>query len=610
MLMRDSLSEGVPVCREHTALFGGAFLKNSPGDFLLFSDPVETIELRSAENLRSFFTQLDERLADGFCLAGYISYEAGYGFEPGSFSPFHTPYDSGLPLAWFGVYEAPGMLSGEQVKQLLSGDFIVDRPFFNLTEEEYADRIEQIRRQIAAGNVYQVNFTGRCRFTFKGSVPGFLGHLSSRQPDIYLAWLNPGYHHVLSLSPELFFRLEGESIETRPMKGTSPRGNDAEEDRKLCDWLRSDEKNRAENLMIVDLLRNDLGRICRSGSVEMQELFVTETYPTLHQMVSSVRGKLLENISLYDLFRAVFPCGSVTGAPKIRAMQLIQELEQSPRGVYTGTAGYMLPDRTMCFNVAIRTLVLSGQQGEYGAGSGIVWDSEPAQEYLECRLKAKIIDPAPESDFVIFETILFNGSYIWLEEHIARLERSAFDLGFAFSRERIMKQLEHLAENEFDGKGKYKVRLELLGDGRLKISFDEVTFEPSGCPVRVCRTSAVFKTDDPFRKHKTTERVMYDELFRKAKAAGYDEIVFSNERGEVTEGAISNVLIYKNGRYIMPPLSSGLLNGIFRQYFLRTRLNVEESTLCMADIENTDLFFICNSVRGLRRAVLCDEVVG
>ena len=608
MFKRDSPNATTLIGKTHTVLLGGSFLKDRAGSSLLFADPVEWLELRSFKDMFSFFVELDERLAKGFCLAGYIGYEAGYGFEPDSFSSFHTR-SGDLPLAWFGVYDTSRLLNKDETGHMLSGDCRYSEPVFDLTKEEYAEKIDRIKRHIGAGDVYQINFTGRYRFEFSGSAPGLLRDLSGRQPDVYSAFLNLGSHHILSLSPELFFRCEGSCIETRPMKGTSMRGGNEEEDRLRRGWLQSDEKNRAENLMIVDLLRNDLGRICKSGSVDAPELFVTETYPTLHQMVSSVRGELLDDCSLYDLFHAVFPCGSVTGAPKIRAMQLIQELERSPRGIYTGAIGYILPDRSMCFNVAIRTLTLHGKVGEYGAGGGIVWDSKSDEEFAECRLKARILDPEPERNFGIFESILFNGSYVWLEEHLSRLQQSAFGLGFSFDRGMCREELERLAEKELVGKGRYKVRLELLNDGSVDIAFDEIALRHAHDPARVCRSSAVIRSDNPLRGHKTTERMLYDELLRKAVSGGFDEVVFCNERGEVTEGAISNIIIAKNGLYYTPRLSSGLLNGIYRQYFLATRNDVKETVLFMEDIQAADLLFVCNSVRGLRRAVLCDDVL-
>ncbi len=593
----------------HSALFGGRFLKDRSGGFLLFASPVEILELRSTDTVRLFFDELDERLSRGFCLAGYVAYEAGYGFES-SFSDSMCSDDRlGLPLAWFGVYNEPFLLTQEDCAELLSGDFVIDEPLFDPSIDVYTAAVCEIRRQIAAGNVYQVNYTGRYRFRFRGSVPGFFGRLCKRQPEAYPAWLVPDEAHLLSVSPELFFRCTDGMIETRPMKGTAQRGQDHDDDMLRLDWLKTDRKNLAENLMIVDLLRNDLGRICRSGTVEVPDLFVAETYPTLHQMVSSVRGELQPETSLYDMFRALFPCGSVTGAPKIRAMQFIEELEDSPRGVYTGSVGYVLPQRSMCFNVAIRTVTLSGEWGEYGTGSGIVWDSEPEMEFDECRLKTDILDSQSPEAFGIFETMLFNGSYVWLEEHLARMARSARELGFPFNDGDIRTRLIDFAEMELSGTGRYKVRLELSRGGSLALSCDTLSFRKADSPVRVCRASHVSGADDFFRRHKTTLRGIYDRLYRKATDAGYDEVLFCNERGEVTEGAISNILIYRNGRYVTPPLSSGLLDGIYRRYFLETRLNAGEAVLTIDDIESADLFFICNSVRGLRRAVLCGDVL-
>ncbi len=606
--MRDKLSGITQQIPRHTVLFGGSFLKSTPGGFLRFSDPVDSVELRSLAGLRPFFRKLEEFLAKGFSLAGYIGYEAGYGFEPESFD-FPGGGEGVLPLAWFGVYRSPDRLTEEESEELLSGDCQPSQPIFDLTAEQYAEKIQLIQEHIACGNVYQVNFTGRYRFGFGGDVSGLFARLLGKQSGAYSAWLNLGKSQVLSLSPELFFSLEKSVIVTRPMKGTAPRGGSEEKDRRNREWLRSNEKNRAENLMIVDLLRNDLGRICRPGTIETPELFVIETYPSLHQMVSAVRGELLEDCSLYDIFRALFPCGSVTGAPKIRSMQLIRQLEDSPRGVYTGAIGYMLPNGSMCFNVAIRTMTLHDGRGEYGAGGGIVWDSKTGEEFDECRLKAEILDPGSGRDFGIFETMLYNGSFVWLDEHLSRLRRSAGCLGFSCDEMQIRRDLESLAERDLKHSGRCKVRLELRREGRFLLSFDKLLSGLSAHPVRVCRASVSMPKNEPLRKHKTTIREQYDRLLQKAVERGYDEVVFCNEKGEVTEGAISNIIILKDGWYLTPHISSGLLNGIFRRNFLATRPNARETVLTIEDLEHADCFFICNSVRGLRLAELCEETV-
>ncbi|ASQ91105.1 aminodeoxychorismate synthase, component I [Prosthecochloris sp. GSB1] len=594
-------------------MFCDAFLENAAGKLLVFSDPVDIVELRSPDRLEGFFRELDRRLDRGFSLAGYIGYEAGYGFEPA----FEGAVSGGgdLPLAWFGVYDSTGTLVDDEGPDGREREVeaFPECLRFDTGREEYAASIERIREHIAAGDVYQVNFTGRFSFDYGGSTGDLFRSLRRKQPGAYAALLNTDVSHsVLSVSPELFFRRRGLSIETRPMKGTAPRGEGEKDDCSKKAWLGSDEKNRAENLMIVDLLRNDLGRICLPGSVETPELFVTESYPTLHQMISTIRGELRGECSLFDIFRAIFPCGSITGAPKIRAMQRIRQLEKTPRGIYTGALGYMLPDRSMCFNVAIRTAVLSGRRGEYGAGSGIVWDSDADAEYGECRLKARILEGGGRGgDFLLFESVLYNGVYVWLDEHIERMAESARVLGLGFDRKRILAELEAFAAANLTAKGRYKVRLTL---GRRKeetgITATRIPSVPASEPLRVCRARQPLSSQEFLRSHKTTRRGLYDRVLAEASGAGFDEVVFCNERGEVTEGAVSNVIIRKNGRYYTPPLSSGLLNGIYRKYFLETRPDAEERVLSLRDIERADCLFVCNSVRGLRRAVFSDEIVG
>jgi len=610
--MSESVSSGALFEKKHAAIFCDAFLDDAAGKLLVFSDPVEILELRSPDRLEGFFRELDRRLDRGFSLAGYVGYEAGYGFEP---SAFGVAVSGGgdLPLAWFGVYDSSGTLVEDEGPEGREQEEVFPECLrFDIGREEYAAAIGRIREHIAAGDVYQVNYTGRFSFDYDGSAGDLFRSLRRRQPGAYAALLNPdASRSVLSVSPELFFRRRGRSIETRPMKGTAARGEGEEDDRTKRAWLGSDEKNRAENLMIVDLLRNDLGRVCRPGSVETPELFVTRSYPTLHQMISTIRGELRRECSLFDVFRAIFPCGSITGAPKIRAMQLIRELEKTPRGVYTGALGYMLPDRSMCFSVAIRTAVLSGRRGEYGAGGGIVWDSDADAEYGECRLKAGVLEGGRRRDDLrLFESILYNGAYVWLDEHLDRMEESARCLGFGFERKRILGELEAFAAANLSSEGRYKVRLMLGGRKATGITATPLSSAGSREPLRICRARQPLFSRELLRSHKTTCREIYDRALEEASGAGFDEVLFCNERGEVTEGAISNVIIRQHGRYYTPPLSSGLLNGIYRKYFLQTRPDAGERVLSFRDIEQADCLFVCNSVRGLRRAVFIDEIAG
>jgi para-aminobenzoate synthetase/4-amino-4-deoxychorismate lyase len=389
----------------------------------LFTAPLRVCLAYSAAEIPALFAKIESAVATGHCAAGFFSYECGSCFEPKSGMRANS---AGEPLAWFGIYPRSYAFDHR------SGSFIDGEPpelerfrrekpdaqpsdpapeiaaEFGLTEVEYAKRIARIHEWIRAGDVYQLNFTAPMRFEVPGNVASLYARLRSRQPVDYGAFLHwqPG-RQILSFSPELFFRIDergshcggsregggrcgGRRIVTRPMKGTAPRGRTTREDREIAEWLGSDPKNRSENVMIVDLVRNDLGRVAKTGSVNVDELFAVERYPTLWQMTSAVSAELRPDASFHDIFRALFPCGSITGAPKVRAMQLIAELEDAPRGVYTGAIGFFSPRQTV-FNVAIRTLELGDARGTMGVGSGVVIDSDPAQEFRECLLKAEFL---------------------------------------------------------------------------------------------------------------------------------------------------------------------------------------------------------------------------
>ena len=580
------------------------------GDSLFFSDPLETLTLRAGDDVAAWFARLESRLDAGHCLAGWLGYEAGCLFDPALAACASSADDREL-LGWFGVYRHPERFSRETVEaedaEAAARSFAVAALDFEFGEAEYCRKIERLREEIAAGNVYQVNFTGRCRFTFDGSPEALYVAMKLRQPSPWSAFLNTGDRHVLSFSPELFFASDGRLIETMPMKGTAPRRERAKEDLAEKAGLAKCEKNRAENLMIVDLLRNDLGRICATGSVRASELFETQTYPTLHQMVSTVRGELRDETRLRDLFRALFPSGSVTGAPKVRAMRLIRELERSPRGVYTGAIGFMLPEGRTAFNVAIRTIELQGRSGLYGTGSGIVWDSNPRAEFRECMLKTRILSDlvpqtAPDAP-AIFETIQWNGwEFLLLGDHLDRLTSSAVALGFAFDRDAIAELLSRKARELRSASGRHRVRLTLTRDGEVTLASEPFSFDPSVQPVRVCIASERVDSRDSLLRHKSVARERHDRAFHEAQARGFGEALFLNERGEVTEGAISNILARIGGCWLTPPESCGLLNGVFRRYLLRTRPWITEKSITLDELRGADLVFIYNSLRGVRLA--------
>jgi len=599
----------------------------------LFVDPVQILSIQHLDEVPALFAQIESSLAQGQFVAGFLAYECGYHFE----NIGHAPRDSRLPLAWLGVYDAPqvfdharGEFEGESATKLKRdvarapspADFAISDCRLTISESRYGSAIEAIKNYIAAGDTYQVNFTDELRFEFSGTPAAMFTALQARQPVSYAAFLNLGGSLVLSFSPELFFRVHEGKIVTRPMKGTAPRGRYLAEDRELARWLANDHKNRSENVMIVDLLRNDLGRVCETGSVRVnpEEMFVVEKYETLLQMTSTVSGRLKRGLRWYDIFQSLFPCGSVTGAPKIRTMRIIRELEQRARGVYTGAIGYFSPKGDAAFNVAIRTVVLdevetaarprSARSGSMGVGSGIVFDSVAEDEYRECRLKADFLTQVSSKDgscyvsskdFQLIESMLWEGGFPLLELHFNRLRDSAEYFGFVLDEAAVRARL---ADNERDLRRgiRYKVRLLLNRTGELTL--DNVVLDDGVSTGRVMLSPVAVCSADRFLYHKTTRRELFDRMYAEARRQGCDDIIFTNERTEITEGAISNIFVERDGRLYTPPISCGLLPGVYRQHVLATDARAEERVLKPKDIENADALYICNAVRGLRKVTL------
>ncbi|MDH5203393.1 MAG: aminodeoxychorismate synthase component I [Nitrospirota bacterium] len=572
----------------------------------LFINPVDTIKIYSVTEVPSLFFKIEHYLKQNYYLAGYLGYECGYHFEE-VFSTLNVHLN--YPVAWFGVYERPivfNHLTGKSEnyafscdleKEVLFNEFMLENFEFNIPEVEYVQKIEKIKDYISNGDVYQINLTGKYKFRFSGSALALYDSLKKKQNVSYGAFINTEDLMILSLSPELFLKIDEDRIATKPMKGTARRGKTIEEDEILKEALRGDEKNRAENLMIVDLLRNDIGRISKFGSVHVSELFSVEKYQTLFQMTSTVEGKIRENSNYYELFRAIFPGGSVTGAPKIRAMEIIHELEGEPRGIYTGAIGFISPEREAVFNIAIRTVVIQGDRGEMGTGGGIVWDSDPEAEYEECRLKANFLT-TPYEEFELLETILWSDEYFLLEKHLERLEKSAEYFDYPFSALYLASVLDR-ENNKFEKGRKYKVRLLLSRYGQVQIESN--LLEDNRQTANLAIISPVRShSNDLFLYHKTTKRNLYDRAYRDALSRGFIEVVFMNEKEQITEGAISNIFIRKGENYYTPPVECGLLKGIYRQYLLETLPNVEEKILYLDDLKNADSLLICNSVRGIQ----------
>jgi para-aminobenzoate synthetase/4-amino-4-deoxychorismate lyase len=582
----------------------------------IFAAPVSVCVANEAAEIAGLFREIESAVAAGLTAAGFFTYECGNCFEPKAGMRASQP---GQPLAWFGIYErayrfdhATGAFPDGEPPALenLCGpevEFPIEASL-GLTELQYAERIAAIHEWIRAGDVYQLNFTTPYNVCARGSGAALYARLRERQPVEYGAFLHwQAGRRILSFSPELFFRVDqengGRRITTKPMKGTAARGRTTREDRERAEWLRNDPKNQSENVMIVDLLRNDLGRVAKFGSVKTKDLFAVERFPTLWQMTSTVTGELRQEIGFHDIFKALFPCGSITGAPKVRAMQLRAGLEDQPRGVYTGAIGYFSRQRTV-FNVAIRTLELDGERGTMGVGSGIVIDSNAQEEYSECVLKAEFLTGSasrfPEG-FSLIETMLWDDGYPLIELHLDRLLDSAAYFGFDCERKAVETALMEHAR-AFNGKLARRVRLLVDRSGEPHIA-DEflVKSGEAAMPVRAYISPQRTDPKDPMLYHKTTHRPLYSTAFKDAVNAGFDDVLFLNQRGEVTEGAISNILIEKSGRWLSPPIECGLLAGVYRRHLLETLPRVEERVLYAEDLRLADAVYLCNAVRGLRK---------
>jgi para-aminobenzoate synthetase/4-amino-4-deoxychorismate lyase len=606
----------------------------------LFSDSLERIVCNPEDDPAVFFSRAQEKLAQGFFLAGYVGYEFGYLLEPSLAKKFRMrtalPNAPGmLPLADLGVFDRPRIYDHQEESMRGKGcwpaetgtegetGFSVNNLRLNLKREEYLKAIRRIKSYIAAGDTYQVNYTLKILFDFSGAVSDFYRTLRRNQHVCYGGLIKNGGTTILTFSPELFFRKKNNTINVRPMKGTMSRGRTISEDMRFADLLHHDIKNRSENVMIVDLLRNDLGRLSRMGGVSVQSLFDVETYETLHQMTSSIRGEVNRQVSLEETFKALFPCGSVTGAPKIRTMEIIRELEAADRGVYTGAIGFLSPEGEAVFNVPIRTIVLQGNKGEMGIGSGIVWDSDPIGEWEECKLKGRFLT-APAPEFKLIETLLWNDAsgYWLLDLHLDRLAESARYFSYPLEDREVRIALQEIAATFHSATSvkNQRVRVALAKTGVFEITHSpladksQIEIDPAAIMQqtpgkdlpRVLFSGINVDSSSAFLFHKTTWRKLFDhERTRVVDEMGYYEVFFVNERGEVTEGSYTNIFMQKDGRLLTPPVSCGLLPGVLRRHLLQQYPDlVVESKFTRTDLERADAVFAGNSVRGLVRVSL------
>lgn len=508
----------------------------------------------------------------GSWVAVMLSYEAAPAFDP--VLDVHHPSD--FPLAWAAAFSEASAITTTQTASISSNSWAP-----RVNRDEYDAAVTRIRDLIIAGDTYQVNYSFPLTSSFKGDAYAWYRSLCLAQGAHYSAYLELDRYKVLCLSPELFFERRENQVSTRPMKGTIHRGRWPEEDRELSEWLKQSAKDRAENVMIVDLLRNDLGKVSVPGSVRVSSLFDIERFETVWQMTSTVESTLKDGTGLVELMSALFPCGSITGAPKIRTMQIIRELERFPRGAYTGTIGLLKPGGDCVFNVAIRTVVVDTEvnQATFGVGGGVTIDSTAEREYEECLVKSRFLHTEPVEFQLIESMLLEDGEYFLLARHLERLRGSAEYFGFGFPEKEIISALEDIKNPS----GAFKVRLDLGKDGKINTQISRI--ENADLIKDISLASSPVDSSDRFLYHKTTLKDYYSE-----------DVIFWNERGEVTESRIANLVVPIDGQLYTPPISSGLLPGTFREQLLAEG-KIKERVITIEELQNANEFFLINSVR-------------
>ncbi|MCQ6276875.1 aminodeoxychorismate synthase component I [Bacillus sp. V3B] len=559
---------------------------NSKGQVrpLTFKNPQKIIIARTIEEVLPSFQRVQEAVNNGYYVAGFLSYESAAAFDPA----YKVKKGQTMPLFWFGLFSEP-----QQNSISSTGSYKLTEWEPSVNMENYHASITSIKQSIENGDTYQANYTIRLNSEFQGDDISFFEKLKRAQDSHYCAYIHTGEHSILSASPELFFHLKDGTITTRPMKGTTKRGKSFAEDNEKMSWLYHSEKNRSENVMIVDLLRNDLGIIAEPGTVDVQKLFDIEQYPTVHQMTSTITAKLSENIQLVDIFKALFPCGSITGAPKISTMGIIADLETAPRDVYCGAIGYITPNKEAVFNVPIRTVVIEQQSGKatYGVGGGVTWDSTSEGEYDEVIEKAKLLE-VDRPEFHLLESLLLHeGRYFLLEEHLYRLQNSAQYFGFQLNLEDIKKALLDFAQ--LNRHAVLKVRF--LAAKNREITIEGQPLAQPETTLKVMLADKPLDRNNPFLYHKTTNREVYSQFQRNKPSLVFDVLLWNQDR-ELTEFTNGNVVLEIDGLLWTPPVDSGLLAGTFRERLIKNG-EVQEKILTIADLKKSSRIWFINSVR-------------
>lgn len=591
---------------QNAAFFYTPTIYGESKSYLLLK-PAEIVKINSLRNLEEKLKRIDELLRKGFVGYSLMNYEAGYLFE----KTLHQFLAGKENLIQVYFYDKKKMIEIDSNKIELSVDekYKINNFKLNTAKKEYVDSIRKIKNYIAEGDTYQVNYTVKGKFNFKGSVAALFANLVFNQSARYIAIINNYSKLIISFSPELFFEIKGNDITSKPMKGTIRRGINYNDDKQRFEELKFSEKNKAENVMIVDMIRNDLGRFSEYGTMKVPILFDLEKYETVYQMVSTVKSKFNKNIKLSDVLKNIFPCGSITGAPKIRTMEIINELEKEKRGIYTGSIG-LIQKNKITFNVPIRTLCIDKKSGggEIGLGSGIVWNSKPDEEYSETRLKGKFLSN-PVKSFEIIETMLVEDREVFLlDKHLNRMEETAKFFLFLFDRPKLESLVISILKNL--DKRNYKLKISLNKWGRLTYIISPIVDEAK--EIKIIVSDKRVNSKNKFQYFKTSNRKLYDDEYKKYLKKEYFDVIFLNESDEIAEGAITNIFVYKKKKFFTPPINSGILDGVYRNYLLKKMNNVTENKLYLIDLINADKIILTNSVRKeivVNKLVVDDKII-
>ena len=610
------------------ALFEDSKSIDNKANNLFFCHPQEEIIVHNYDEISGALARIESLKKQGLFLCGYLSYESGYHFITKQTitkqiiarqSKNTKKSSKKQPLLYFIAFSTLYRPTRQQLDSIFNKndnalELCAHHFKLNTSKSDYLNTFEKIKAYIESGDVYQINYTLKYRFTLQGTIQQFYSALRHTQPVEFGALLHFPQTKIVSLSPELFVLKKGKELTSKPMKGTAKRGQTAAEDKEIIKAFTADTKTASENVMIVDLIRNDFGKICEIGSVKVNNLFQVETFKSIHQMISTVYGQLKGDISIYEIFSALFPCGSITGAPKIRAMEIIHEIETESRGIYTGAIGYLLPNDQFCFNVPIRTIFMENKdkktadvtECEMGIGSGIIHQSDAHEEFNECLLKANFLKNINQP-FYLIETLRLETKterYHHIEQHLTRLSNSAVIFGFDLDLKSIKNKLNHYKQNLCRQKNKtslFKIRLIAYQNGKIAIQHEALLEEKVGDnnkSYRIMLSSFKINSQSIFQYHKTSRREHYNKAYQIAEKKGYYDVVFFNENNELAEASRHNVFIQTGGQYLTPPLSAGILEGIERMQFMRFHF-VEEKTLTLTDLINADKILLSNSVRGI-----------